>query len=101
LTTEKTIQDGVILEERVAPSTGLGGRFSLLQFDFRPRAILDLQATILVGRTIGSTQGDIFFPLLGGRVHVSRPTGFGMYLGLTWAFQKETLALFYGVSHRF
>ncbi len=102
LTTQRTVQaDGTVFEERVAPSYVAGIRYSLLSFDLRPRAILDIQGTLLVGRTFNSDEGDFFFPLSGLRLHLARPNGPGMYAGVTWAFQKETLALLYGISRRF
>ena len=102
LTTQQTVNDeGGVFLERVAPSVALGGRYSILRFDVRPRAMVELQATILAARTIGSVEGDFFFPLVGGRIHIARPSGFAMYLGSSWAFHKDTLALFYGAAHRF
>ena len=102
LTTQQTVNDaGDVFQERVAPSVALGGRYSILHFDLKPRALVELQGTILVGRTIGSIEGDFFFPMVGGRIHIARPSGFAMYLGSTWAFHKDTLALFYGAAHRF
>ena len=43
------------------------------------RAVVEGQIAAMLGRTLGSSKGDIFFPLIGGRPHVSRPDGFGMY----------------------
>ena len=102
LTTQQTVNEqGEVFQERVAPSVALGGRYSLLHFDLRPRAMVEVQLTALAGRTIKSLEGDFFFPLAGGRIHIARPSGFAMYMGATWAFQKDTLALFYGAAHRF
>ena len=100
-TGQPTIVDGEIVIIPFAPSVFLGLRGSPIVFQLDTLANIELQFTASLGRTIGSTQGDITFPLLGTRLHVSRPDGFSMYLGTMGTLQRESLALIYGVGNRF
>lgn len=100
-TGQPTIVDGEIVVIPFAPSVLMGLRGSPIVFHLNTMANVELQLTALLGRSIGSTQGDITFPLLGTRLHVSRPDGFSMYAGVMGALQRESLALVYGVGNRF
>jgi hypothetical protein len=101
LVTQKTVVDGEIREEFVAPSIALGARASALRLDVFAKSRLDLQIAALAGVTLGSSGGDTFFPLVAGRMHFSNQAGFTLYLGTAFAFRKDTVALLYGIGHRF
>ena len=34
-------------------------------------------------------------------IHISKPNGFGMYIGTLFSFRRESLSLIYGVGNRF
>jgi hypothetical protein len=103
LTTQKKLVDGQVQEEFVAPSIALGARFSALRLQVFAASHLELQLAALAGITIGSTSasGDTVFPLAAGRIHFSNQNGFALYLGTAFAFRKDTLAVLYGIGHRF
>lgn len=101
LTTQKTVVDGQLREEFVAPSIALGARVTALSFEVFAASHLELQVAALAGVTLGSSSGDVVFPLGAGRVHFSNPGGFALYLGTAFAFRKDTVALLYGIGHRF
>lgn len=101
LSGQPTLSDGVLTEMPIAPSMSLGFRWSAVVVPLGKRAVVEAQVAAMAGRSVGSTQGDIFFPLFGGRLHVSRPNGFTMYLGSMFTLKRETLALIYGVGNKF
>jgi len=101
LTTQKTVVDGMIQEEFVAPSVALGLRVSALRFDVFAGSTLELQLAALGGVTVGSSSGDQVFPLAAGRFHFASSGGFALYLGGAFAFQRDTVAILYGIGHRF
>ena len=98
---QKTVVDGKTIDEKIAMAVAAGVRVSPVGFDLRKDAHLELQLAAFVGQTFGGTAQSITFPMLAGRLHLSRPDGFAMYLGASWTFRKDTLALFYGGGHRF
>lgn len=101
LTTAKVVANGESREEFVAPSLALGVRASLLRIQVFKASHLELQAAALGGLTLGSTSGDVVFPLAAGRIHFSNPRGFALYLGSAFAFRKDTVAVLYGIGYRF
>ncbi|MFT3921264.1 MAG: hypothetical protein QM778_01890 [Myxococcales bacterium] len=101
LTTQKTVVDGALREEYVAPSVALGVRATALSIEVFEASHLELQFAALGGITIGSRSGDLVFPLAATRIHFSNPGGFALYLGTAFAFRKDTVALLYGIGHRF
>lgn len=101
LSTQKTVVDGMIQEEFVAPSVALGLRVSALRFDVFAGSRLEVQLAALGGVTVGSSSGDQVFPLAAGRLHFASSAGFALYLGGAFAFQRDTVAILYGIGHRF
>ena len=101
LTTQKTVVDGQLREEFVAPSVALGARVTALSFEVFAESHLELQFAALGGFTLGSRSGDVVFPLAASRIHFSNGSGFALYLGTAFAFRKDTVALLYGIGHRF
>ncbi len=101
LTAQPILVDGVLTQHSIAPSYLMGARWSPFVYEIETRAVFELQLATLLGRTFGSEEGDIFFPLVGVRTHISRPDGFAMYLGVMSSLRRETLALIYGVGNRF
>ena len=98
---QPVLVDGELVTIEFSPSVFAGLRGSPVAYHLESRAIVELQLTALVGRTIASSQGDIFFPLLGTRLHVSRPDGFAMYFGTMFSLERESTSLVYGVGNRF
>lgn len=101
LDTQKVVIDGEAREEFVAPSLGLGVRGSALSVEVFAASRLELQLAALAGVTIGSSSGDVIFPLAAGRLHFHNQSGFALYLGGAYAFRRDTVALLYGIGHRF
>ena len=98
---EVEIEDGELISRMPSPIFCLGSRWSPWQYTLNTRAVIEGQVATLIGRSIGNPKGDIFFPTVGTRMHISRPNGFGMYMGVLFSFRRESLALIYGVGNRF
>ena len=98
---EVQIVDGELISRMPSPIFCIGGRWSPVQYKLDTRAVVEGQVAALLGRSIGNPSGDIFFPTIGTRMHISRADGFGMYMGLLFSFRRESLALIYGVGNRF
>jgi len=90
-----------VVEEHVSAVVALGPRWSPIEAHVFDSAWVAPQLALLLGRTLGSTEGDLFFPLSALRLHISTADGFTMHLGIAYAFRKDTLALTYGVGHQF
>jgi hypothetical protein len=101
LVTEKTVVDGQAREKFVAPSLATGLRFSAIRLDVFAHSKLEFQVAALVGFTLGGTDAAPVFPMAAGRIHFSNQAGFALYLGTAFAFQKDTVGVFYGIGHRF
>lgn len=101
LTTQKRFVDGEVSEDHVAASIAAGVRVSAIRLRVFAESHLELQLAALAGTTIGSTGEDRVFPLLAARIHFANRAGFALYLGGAFAFRKDTLAVLYGIGHRF
>jgi len=95
------IEDGELISKIPSPIFCLGGRWSPFKYTMNTRAVVEGQIASLLGRSIGNQNGDIFFPTIGTRIHISKPNGFGMYIGTLFSFRRESLSLIYGVGNRF
>lgn len=98
---QATVVDGEVREEYVAPSLALGVRGSLFSFDVFRESAMELQLAAMAGRTLGSLQGDRFYPLVAARLHFHTAEGFTLYLGNSYAFAEGTHSVLYGIGHRF
>jgi hypothetical protein len=54
----------------------------------------------------GRPRYELSFPhgittLVAGRIHLSNRDGFALYFGSAYAFQKDTVAVLYGIGYRF
>ena len=65
------------------------------------RTVVEGQVAGLLGSSIGNQNGDIFFPTIRPRIHISKPSGFGMYMGALFSFRRDSLSLIYGIENRF
>lgn len=102
LETQRTLEpDGTIREEYAAPVLLTGVTWAPASFEFFKASRLEPQFAAQVGTTLGSELGDTVFPMVTSRMHFVSKQGFTLYLGASWAFQKETLALIYGLGYRF
>lgn len=101
LEAQTTVKDGELREEYVAPSLALGVRGSLFSFDVFRESAMELQLAAMAGRTLGSLDGDRFYPLVAARLHFHTAQGFTLYLGNSYAFAEGTHAVLYGIGHRF
>jgi hypothetical protein len=101
LATQKIFVDGQIREEFNAPSVAAGVRLTAVRLDLFVDSRLELQLATLAGVTLGSRDGDKVFPMVAGRLHFANHAGFALYLGGAFAFKKDTMALLYGIGHRF
>lgn len=101
LQADRRFVDGVLKEQFAAPTLAIGLRWTAVSLPVFRAARLGLQGAVLAGTTIGSREEDRLFPLLAGRTHIRTHNGASVYLGASWAFAKDTLAVLYGVGHRF
>jgi hypothetical protein len=76
-------------------------RASALSIEVFAASRLELQLAARAGVTIGSSSGDVVVPLAAGRLHFANQAGFALYLGAAFAFRRDTVALLYGIGHRF
>lgn len=99
LSTSKVLTDSGVEERFAPPSIALGLAWSGLGFDIKEYVRIEAQFGLLCGVVI-SREGR-FFPLGSARVAIRRTDGFGLYVGAAGAFRVDTVALVYGVGHRF
>lgn len=93
--------DGEIYEEHSAAAAGIGAAFSPVNLSVLTHATFRPQVAVLVSRTINDLEKNVFFPLVVTRMVLVSPSGTSLYGGVAYAFQEETLALVYGIGHRF
>lgn len=62
---QPVIVDGNLIEQQIAPSVSLGFHWSPLVFSLPTQTIVEGQVAALLGRSVGSSKGDISYPLLG------------------------------------
>jgi len=98
---EMEIVNGELISKIPSPIFCLGGRWSPLNYTMESRTVVEGQVAGLLGRSIGNQNGDIFFPTIGTRIHISKPSGFGMYMGALFSFRRDSISLIYGVGNRF
>jgi hypothetical protein len=101
LGTQKSLKGGEVREEYVAPSLAFGARAAALRFEIFEASRLELHIAALGGVVVGHSDGPPVFPLFASRVHFANKAGFALYLGTAYAFDRDTLALHYGIGHRF
>jgi hypothetical protein len=98
----RLLVDDELIEEHAAVTAALGLTHRPVQhLIWEDQAILVFQYGVLGGRSIRSSRGDQYFPLVFVRPSIGTPGGFSMYLGTAYAFRNDTLALLYGVGQQF
>ena len=100
-TVRRIDENGDIYEAHSAAAAGLGFAFSPVSLTVLSKSTFRPQVALLGGRTLNDLDRNVFFPLLVTRMVLISPSGTGLYGGLAYAFQEETLALIYGIGHRF
>ncbi|HJN73972.1 MAG TPA: hypothetical protein QGF58_08580 [Myxococcota bacterium] len=93
--------DGDIVEEHSAGAIAAGAAWAPAVLQLSESAFFKPQVAGLAGRTFRSTAGDQFFPMAAVKLNMSTYAGFTMYVGGAYAFREDTLAVIYGVGHRF
>lgn len=94
--------DGTMTWEAADPVLALGGRWAPVQREvLGGKGLAALQLGVFLGTTVTSIQGDSVVPVLTTRLHLHDATGLTVYLGASWAFVRESLALSYGLGYRF
>ncbi len=88
-------------EEATAAAVAIGGAYVPFQVQLGEHSTIQPQLGLMLGRTINHSVDDVFFPMAVARLHIHTNTGFSMYFGSAYAGQRDTLALIYGVGHRF
>ena len=88
-------------EEAAAVAVAVGGTYVPFQVRLGDQTTIQPQLGLMFGRTINHTVRNSFFPMAVARLHIHTSTGFSMYFGSAYAGQRDTLALIYGVGHRF
>lgn len=100
-TVRRIDRDGQTYEQHSAAAVGLGVAFSPVNLPVLSNATFRPQVALLGGRTINDLEQNVFFPLLVNRFVLVSPSGTSLYGGVAYAFQEETLAVIYGIGHRF
>ena len=101
LTTQQTLVNGQLYHRKSSPTVSFGGRWSAFGFSASEETRCELQVAAMLGRTFNTDLSGRFFPTVGSRIIFLKNDGFSLYAGTTWSFTLETLALIYGVGHRF
>ncbi len=99
LSTTKVLTDDGVVERFASPSIALGVAWSGLGFEVKEFVRVEMQFGLLGGAVV--SRNGRFFPLGSARVAIRRTDGFGLYIGAAGAFRVDTVALVYGVGHRF
>lgn len=94
--------DGTMTWEAADPVVALGGRWTPLSWPMlKGKAQAGVQVGAFVGTTVASLKGDTVVPVVSARLHLYDATGLAIYIGPSWAFVRESLALSYGLGYRF
>jgi len=97
----RKLVDGDIVEQHSAGAVAAGFAFAPIEPQVSERATFKPQVALFGGRTFRSTRGDEWFPMAAVKLNMSTFEGFTMYVGGAYAFREDTLAVLYGVGHRF
>ena len=100
-TVQRIDQDGEIFEEHSAAAVGVGAAFSPFNLQVLSHATFRPQLALLGGRTLNDLEKNVFFPMVVSRMVLVSPSGTSLYGGVAYAFREETLAVIYGIGHRF
>ncbi|GEM_PF-2176554 len=92
---------GSYTEESSTATVALGGAHVPFQVRVGESSVFQPQLGLMIGRSINHSVQDTFFPMAVARLHLHTGTGFSMYAGGAFAGRRDTLALIYGVGHRF
>lgn len=101
--TVKRTSGGKVYEKYVAPSYGAGVAFIPFTFTILRKTHVEVQMGAFLFNTYNSTssKGNFIFPSGTARLHISRPSGTGLYAGVFQAPAKKTTALIFGIGQRF
>jgi hypothetical protein len=99
----REISGGTTTERNVATAVGAGLTWIPLSFDAFKRATFECQAGVLGCITFNSTSshGNYPFPLSFVRFRIVSFKGTAVYIGTSYAVKKDSIALLYGIGHRF
>lgn len=100
-TVRRISPSGTIYEEHSSAAVGIGPAFAPVNVPVFSDATFRPQLALLAGRTVNDLDQNLTFPLVVGRVVLVSPSGTSLYGGVAYAFQEETLAVIYGLGHRF
>lgn len=100
-TVRRIDRNGETYEEHSSAAAGLGVAFSPVNLSVFSHSTFRPQVALLAGRTINDLEKNVSFPLLVTRMVLVSPSGTSLYGGVAYAFQEETLAVIYGIGHRF
>jgi len=99
LTPERTLRNGEVISRFAAPTLAAGLEWTPLSWDVREASRLEVQFALMGGAVLAPSGR--FFPLSALRLHLLQNEGFALYVGTAFAFRLDTLALIYGIGHRF
>jgi hypothetical protein len=101
VTTEKKIIGGVTVEEPLPSRVALGVVWAPFRFDFAKTSRMELQGYGFMGMTIEKKPRPV--PIALGRIHLmqDKSKGVGVYLGTSYQFVLNKVAVLYGVGYRF
>ncbi len=99
----KVVEGDEEKEENVATAAGAGIAWTPFIFETFNEASLGTQFGLLACSTINTTsnKGNYLFPLSCLRLMILTKDGFSLYAGVSYAVKKDSIALMYGVGHRF
>jgi len=93
--------DGSIVEHHAAAAIAMGVAWAPVMLPISESAYFKPQAAAFGGVAIRSTRGQVWFPMVAAKLNIVTSDGFTMYVGSSFAFGQNTLAIIYGAGHRF
>jgi hypothetical protein len=95
------LREDELIQTYVSPSVLSGLRLALFSLDVLEETKLEMQLEGSLGWLLAPKEVNRLFPSAGWRLHVRDVNGFTLFVGLAFEFRLNSLALIYGVGHRF
>ncbi len=93
--------DGSVVEHHAAAAFALGAAWAPLVVQVSDDVTFKSQVAAFGGVALRSTRGQLWFPMVAAKLNLTTADGFTMYVGSSYAFGQNTLAIIYGAGHRF
>lgn len=96
--TKQFLVDGVLVNERAAPTIGTGAIFRLFDFELAKKSKLEFEAGPMLSILFNKNNNIRVAPILAGRVRLIRAEHFVMYAGVSYSLGINALGMLYGTG---